>query len=48
MRGRDHDHHQESQAPATAGGIELPPGATFDPNPQAPAPAAEPKGKHAP
>jgi putative (di)nucleoside polyphosphate hydrolase len=47
MRGRDHDHPVHEPQPAGPAGLELPPGATFDPNPQA-LPPEEPKGKHVP
>jgi putative (di)nucleoside polyphosphate hydrolase len=42
------DHPPELAAPAGAPGsvLELPPGATFEPNPQALAPRPGPKGKH--
>ena len=53
MRSRDHDGHHEHHAPdaqAVPGpGFELPPGATFDPDPQQAITQATPaKDKHAP
>jgi putative (di)nucleoside polyphosphate hydrolase len=52
MRSRDHDNHdhapEQQQAPMP--GFELPPGATFEPDPQAALahPAPHDKDKHAP
>jgi putative (di)nucleoside polyphosphate hydrolase len=46
MRGRDHDHPAQ-EPPAPGAGIELPPGASFEPNPQA-AFQHGVKGKYAP
>jgi putative (di)nucleoside polyphosphate hydrolase len=47
MRSRDHEHeHPPEQHSIPAPGFELPPGATFDPDPQAA--LAQPKNKHAP
>ena len=35
MRARDHDNHDAVQDPMPGAGFELPPGATFEPDPQA-------------
>jgi putative (di)nucleoside polyphosphate hydrolase len=50
MRSREHDGHHLPQdgSGGPNPGIELPPGATFDPNPQAAAAEFPVKGKHAP
>jgi putative (di)nucleoside polyphosphate hydrolase len=53
MRSRDHDGHHEHHAPdaqqSPGPGFELPPGATFEPDPQqAITQATTGKDKHAP
>ena len=55
MRAREHEHHahdhdpgQHDALPTSPVGLELPPGATFEPDPQALQPAPHVKGKHAP
>jgi putative (di)nucleoside polyphosphate hydrolase len=48
MRSREHEAHHGVHDTQPGPMIELPPGATFDPNPQAPAEEPPAKGKHAP
>ena len=51
MRPRENEHgapHEVNGGPASAPPMELPPGATFEPNPQARSQPAVAKGKHAP
>jgi putative (di)nucleoside polyphosphate hydrolase len=49
MRTRDAEHgvQEPGAGPLPAPGMELPPGATFEPNPQGRAEPASAKGKHA-
>ena len=48
MRGRDHDHADGHQEPAPGPHFELPPGATFEPDPQQAVSALPPQTKYAP
>jgi putative (di)nucleoside polyphosphate hydrolase len=48
MRARDHDAHDGAPEPMHGAGLELPPGATFDPDPQASLNALPRQDKYAP
>jgi putative (di)nucleoside polyphosphate hydrolase len=48
MRAREHDAHESVPESAHAPGLELPPGATFEPDPQASLNPASREDKYAP
>jgi putative (di)nucleoside polyphosphate hydrolase len=47
MRGRDHDGHEGSGETQPGAGFELPPGGTFEPDPQAGIASLPREDKHA-
>jgi putative (di)nucleoside polyphosphate hydrolase len=48
MRARDHDSHDGASEMALGAGFELPPGATFEPDPQVGLSPSPHENKHAP
>jgi putative (di)nucleoside polyphosphate hydrolase len=48
MRARDHDGHDSAPESVHGAGVELPPGATFEPDPQASLTSLPREDKHAP